>query len=75
MLESSLAADPTLSPVIALAYMVFVLLYRPCVAALGVIRQEMRSWKWTGIAIGWGILVAYVFAFIVLHVGSLVIGA
>jgi len=75
MLESSLAADPTLHPVIALAYMVFVLLYLPCVAALGVIRQEMSNWKWTGIAIGWGILVAYVFAFIILHVGSLVIGA
>lgn len=75
MLESSLAADPTLSPVIALAYMVFILLYLPCVAALGVIRQEMGNWKWTGIAIGWGILVAYVFAFIILHVGSLVIGA
>jgi len=75
MLESSLAADPGLSPVIALAYMVFVLLYLPCVAALGVIRQEMRSWKWTGIAIGWGIFVAYVFAFIILHVGSLFIGA
>jgi len=75
MLESSLAADPTLSSVIALAYMVFVLLYLPCVAALGVIRQEMGNWKWTGIAIGWGILVAYVFAFIILHVGSLVIGA
>ncbi|MBN1167695.1 MAG: ferrous iron transport protein B [Methanospirillaceae archaeon] len=75
MLESSLAADPTISPAIALAYMVFVLLYMPCVAALGVIRQEMGNWKWTAIAIGWGILMAYLFAFILLHVGSLFIGA
>lgn len=75
MLESSLAADPTLSPVIALAYMVFVLLYFPCVAAFGVIRQELGNWKWTCIAVGWGILVAYIVAFITLHVGSLFIGA
>jgi ferrous iron transport protein B len=75
MLESSLAADPIISPVIALAYMVFVLLYLPCVAALGVIRQEMGNWKWTAIAIGWGIFVAYLFAFITLHVGSVFIGA
>lgn len=75
MLESSLAADPILSPVIALAYMVFILLYLPCVAALGVIRQEIGNWKWTGIAIGWGILVAYVFSFLILHIGSLFIGA
>jgi len=74
MLESSLAADPTLSPIIALAFMVFVLLYLPCVAALGVIRQEMGNWKWTGIAIGWGIFMAYIFAYLVLHIGSLFIG-
>ncbi|MDD1723831.1 MAG: ferrous iron transport protein B [Methanospirillum sp.] len=75
MLESSLAADPTLTPVVALAFMVFVLLYLPCVAALGVIRQEMGSWRWTGIAIGWGILMAYIVAYIALHAGSFIIGA
>jgi len=74
MLESSLAADPTISPVIALAYMVFVLLYLPCVAALAVIRQEVGGWKWTAIALGWGTLMAYIFAFITLHVGNLFIG-
>jgi ferrous iron transport protein B len=62
MLESSLAADPTLHPIIALAYMVFVLLYLPCVAALGVIRQEMSNGNGPESQVGWGILVAYVFA-------------
>ncbi len=75
MLESSLAADPALNPAVAFAYMVFVLLYMPCVAALGVIRQEMGSWKWTGITIGWGIFIAYIFAFITAHIGLLIIGA
>ena len=74
-LETALAADPTLGTVTALAYMVFVLLYLPCVAALGVIRQEIGSWKWTGIALGWGLFMAWVVAFLVQVIGSLIIGA
>ncbi|PWR69791.1 ferrous iron transport protein B [Methanospirillum lacunae] len=74
-LAGSLAADPSLGPVVALAYMVFVLLYLPCVATLGVIKQEMGSWKWTGIALGWGILVAFILAWVTRIVGSLIIGA
>ncbi len=70
----ALSADPALGPVTALAYMVFVLLYLPCVATLGVVKQEMGSWKWTGIALGWGILVAFVFAWLVQVAGSLIIG-
>ncbi len=73
-LASSLAADPALGPATALAYMVFVLLYLPCVATLGVIKQEMGSWKWTGIALGWGILVAFVLAFVVKVIGTVVLG-
>ncbi|MDD1729140.1 MAG: ferrous iron transport protein B [Methanospirillum sp.] len=73
-LASSLAADPALGPATALAYMVFVLLYLPCVATLGVIKQEMGSWKWTGIALGWGILVAFVLAFIVKVIGTIILG-
>lgn len=74
-LETALAADPTIGTVTALAYMVFVLLYLPCVAALGVIRQEIGSWKWTGIALGWGLVMAWVVAFLVQVIGSLIIGA
>lgn len=73
-LATTLAADPALGPVTALAYLVFVLLYLPCVATLGVIKQEMGSWKWTGIALGWGILVAFVVSYLVKTVGTVVIG-
>jgi ferrous iron transport protein B len=74
-LASSLAGDPTLGPATALAYMVFVLLYLPCVATLGVIRQEMGSWRWTGIALGWGFLAAFVISFIIKTVAAFSFGA
>ncbi|MDD2472641.1 MAG: ferrous iron transport protein B, partial [Methanoculleus sp.] len=47
-LSEALLVDPGLSSATALALMVFVLLYMPCVAALGVIKKETGSWKWTG---------------------------
>jgi ferrous iron transport protein B len=51
--------------------MVFILLAAPCFAAIGAIRREMGSWKWTGIALGYQTGVAYVLAAIVNQVGSL----
>jgi ferrous iron transport protein B len=74
-LSAALAADPALGPVTALAYMVFVLLYLPCVATLGVIKQEMGSWKWTMIALGYGIFVAFALSYLVKIFGTFLIGA
>ena len=44
----------------AYAFMVFSLLYTPCVATLGVIKSETRSWKWMWFSFGYQLLVAYV---------------
>lgn len=55
----------------AYAFMVFVLLYTPCVAVIGVIKRETNSWKWTGFSVAYQIAVAWVFAFLVYQVGRL----
>ena len=73
-LSGALLADPGLSAATALALMVFVLLYMPCVAALGVIKKETGSWKWTGFAVAYGIAVAWILAFVVGHLAPLFIG-
>jgi len=56
----------------AYAFMVFVLLYTPCVAVIGVIKRETNSWKWTGFSVLYQIAVAWFFAFLVYQVGSLI---
>ena len=55
----------------AYAFMVFVLLYTPCVAVIGVIKRETNSWKWTGFSVVYQIAVAWFFAFIVYQAGGL----
>ncbi len=74
-LPAALLADPALSAATALALMVFALLYTPCAAALGVIRKETGSWKWTGFSVAYGLTVAWVLAFVVGHVAAFVWGA
>ncbi len=59
------------SPAAAYAFLVFVLLYVPCVAAVSTIRKEMGSLKWTLASVGWQLGAAYLGAFVVYQVGSL----
>jgi len=43
----------------ALAYLIFVLLYIPCVSTMGAIRRETGAWSWTIFSIVWGVVLAY----------------
>lgn len=60
------------NPVSAYAFMVFVLLYTPCVAVIGVIKRETNSWKWTIFSVVYQIVVAWSVSFIVYQVGRLI---
>ena len=64
---------PDFTPLIALSFMVFVLLYFPCIASVTAIIKESGSWKWGLFAIVYNTCVAWIVAFIVYQVGSLFI--
>ncbi len=57
------------TPLTAYVFMVFVLLYIPCFAALGTIKQETGGWKWPLIMSATTLITAYVVSFIVYMVG------
>ncbi|RXD25256.1 ferrous iron transporter B, partial [Acinetobacter baumannii] len=61
------------TPLSAYAFMAFTLLAAPCFAAIGAIKREMASWKWTLIAIGYQTGLAYVVAFLIYQVGTIII--
>ncbi|MFW9889761.1 MAG: nucleoside recognition domain-containing protein, partial [Candidatus Thorarchaeota archaeon] len=65
---ASLAA--ALSPLSALALMVFVLLYTPCIATVGIIRSETGSWKWTGFSVAYQLILAYAVSLLVVLIGG-----
>ena len=59
----------------AYSFMIFNLLCAPCFAAMGAIRREMNSAKWTWAAIGYMCGFAYVISLIVYQIGGLISGA
>ncbi len=63
----------SVSPAAALAYMVFILLYFPCVATFVAIRNESGRWRWAIFTAVYTIAVAWVAAFITFRVASLLL--
>ena len=62
-----------ITPLAALAYMIFVLIYFPCIATLAAIKQESGSWKWALFAAGYTTVLAWCIAFVVYQLGNLII--
>jgi len=60
----------SVSPAAALAYMVFILLYFPCIATFIAIKSEGGGWKWAIITAVYTIVLAWVAAFITFHIAS-----
>ena len=63
----------SVTPAAALAYMVFILLYFPCIATFVAIRSEGGGWKWAIITAVYTIVLAWVAAFITFRLASLFI--
>jgi ferrous iron transport protein B len=55
----------------ALAFLVFILLYFPCVGVVATIKNESESWKWAAFVVFYTTALAWIMAFIVYNVGNL----
>ena len=60
-----------LTPLAGYSFLIFNLLCAPCFAAIGAIKREMNSAKWTWFAIGYQCGFAYIVSLIVYQIGSL----
>ena len=67
---TSLVHD-TFTPLSAYAFMAFTLLYTPCFAAIGAIKQETNSYKWALTMCGITLVTAYIVSFLIYNVGML----
>ena len=68
-LEAAFAA-----PIAAYSFLAFNMLCAPCFAAIGALRREMMSDKWTWFAVGYQCAFAYVISLIIYQVGTLFTG-
>ena len=61
------------TPLSAYAFMIFILLYVPCISTVATIRKETSSWKWTLLAVVYPISTAYILTFVFYQVSQLFI--
>lgn len=70
-LSQRLVASGNYTRPAALAMMVFILLYFPCIATIAAIAQEAGSWKWALFAVIYDTAVAWLIAWIAYHIGTI----
>lgn len=70
ILREEMAADG-ITPLVALSYLTFVLLYFPCIATIAAIKNESGSWKWAVFSMVYTTGVAWVVSFAVYRIGLL----
>ncbi|MCD8032241.1 MAG: ferrous iron transport protein B [Bacteroides sp.] len=69
----SLGERIPITPLVAFCYMLFVLIYFPCIASLVAIRQEAGGWKWAIFAGIYTTVLAWLVTFAVYQLGSLLL--
>ena len=60
-----------ITPLVGFCYMLFVLLYFPCVATIAAIREESGRWRWALFTVVYTTLLAWIVTFVVYQVGNL----
>ena len=68
---TSLSERIPITPLAAYAYMLFVLIYFPCIATLVAIKQESGSWKWALFSAAYTTGLAWIVAFLTYQIGGL----
>jgi ferrous iron transport protein B len=61
-LQRSLRTGSGLTPLTALAFMVFILVYTPCLGTVSMMRKELGSWGWSLFGVAYGLGLAWVLA-------------
>jgi ferrous iron transport protein B len=59
------------TPLVALGFLVFTLIYFPCVAVIAAIKKETGSWKWAAFTVVYTTSLAWFLAFVIHQAGKL----
>jgi len=59
-------------PIVAFAFLIFVLIYFPCIATVAAIKKESGSWKWAAFMVAYTTGLAWVLAFLINQIGHLI---
>lgn len=65
--------QPVFTSPTALAFLIFILIYFPCIGVVVAIKNESESWKWAIFAVFYTTSLAWIAAFLVYNIGNLIV--
>jgi ferrous iron transport protein B len=65
------AGQYVFTPVVAFTFLIFVLIYFPCVAVVAAVKKETGGWRWAAFLAFYTTTLAYIMAFLVYRIGNL----
>ncbi|MBO4943018.1 MAG: ferrous iron transport protein B [Muribaculaceae bacterium] len=69
--DSPITGKPDFTPAVALSFMVFILLYCPCIATITTIARETGSWRYAAFSVVYSTAIAWILAFAVYRIALL----
>jgi ferrous iron transport protein B len=73
-LRSALRRDSSMTPLTVISFLVFILLYSPCLASVSMIYRETKSMFWSLFSIAYGLVLAWGMSWIVVSIGRMLMG-
>jgi len=71
--NGKLKGQPVFTSPTALAFLIFILIYFPCIGVVVAIKNESESWKWALFAVFYTTSLAWIAAFLVYNIGNLIV--
>jgi ferrous iron transport protein B len=70
--EGSRAGQKVFTPLAGISFLLFILIYMPCVAVVAAVKKESGNWKWALFLICYTTALAWMLSFAVYQVGSMI---
>ena len=61
------------TPLVGFSYILFILIYMPCIAVIATVKRESGQWKWALFLIVYTTVLAWSLSFAVYQLGSLIL--
>jgi ferrous iron transport protein B len=71
--ETHANGTPVFTPLVVIGFLLFVLIYFPCIATIVAIKEESGTWKWAIFSLFYSTALAWLVAFLVFRIGSIFI--
>jgi ferrous iron transport protein B len=68
--EGPRAGTPVFTPLTGISFLLFILIYMPCVAVIATVSRESGSWKWALFLMVYTTALAWILSFLVFRMGT-----